>query len=166
MLSPRRHVEVCIAVGGFLAAAVAPSHAGVSAPQIVSAPTTPVAWHVAKPVAKPVAKRVPPLTGAIGLTPTAGDLVHRIQRRWPVESISGVRPCDLYWEHCRGIALDVTVTPTLGDEVAAGLLKDSAVRYVIWRQTIRYPDGRTRTMADRGSATANHFDHIHARTVA
>lgn len=161
MPSPRRHIEVCIATGGLFAAAVAPSHAGVSVPQVVSAPTALLAWHVAKPEEKPAAKRVPPLTGAHGLTPTATDLAHRIQRRWPVESISGVRPCDRYREHCRGIALDVMVTPTVGDEVAAGLLEDPAVRYVLWEQQIRYPDGRTRAMADRGSRTQNHFDHIH-----
>lgn len=155
-------MEVCIAAGGLFAAAVAPSHAGVIAPQVVSAPTTLAAWHVATPVSK----RVPPLTGARGLTPAATDLAHRIQRRWPVQSISGVRPCDRYREHCRGIALDVMVTPAVGDEVAAGLLKDPAVRYVLWRQQIRYPDGRTRTMADRGSRTGNHFDHVHIRTVA
>lgn len=36
------------------------------------------------------------------------------------------------------------------------------VLYVIWRQRINSSDGRGwRTMADRGSLTQNHFDHVH-----
>jgi hypothetical protein len=36
------------------------------------------------------------------------------------------------------------------------------VKYIIWRQRIWYPSSGTwRGMADRGSATANHYDHVH-----
>jgi hypothetical protein len=51
----------------------------------------------------------------------------------------------------------------LGDEVAAFALDhmaEHAVMYVIWRQ--RYNDGSGwDPMEDRGSITANHYDHVH-----
>jgi hypothetical protein len=37
------------------------------------------------------------------------------------------------------------------------------VKYIIWKQQIRYPSGYSRVMEDRGTPTANHFNHIHIR---
>ncbi|GAA3085307.1 coiled-coil domain-containing protein [Streptosporangium carneum] len=51
----------------------------------------------------------------------------------------------------------------LGDELAAWALKNKerlGVKYVIWRQRINTGSG-WRAMSDRGSVTANHFDHVH-----
>jgi hypothetical protein len=68
-------------------------------------------------------------------------------------------------EHCRGLALDVMVgaDAALGDHIAADVLGRNEVRYVIWQETIRKPNGISRLMTDRGSPTANHFDHVHIR---
>ena len=35
------------------------------------------------------------------------------------------------------------------------------VQYVIWRQRYWVPGGSWDPMEDRGSATANHYDHVH-----
>ena len=77
----------------------------------------------------------------------------------------GWRPCDAYREHCRGVALDVMIAGdmALGDRVAADLLGRKGVRFVIWRQEIRYRSGSHRLMPDRGSPTANHYTHVHVR---
>ena len=52
-----------------------------------------------------------------------------------------------------------------GDAVAAYAIAHAAelkITYVIWRQRI-YLIGQSgwRAMADRGSITANHYDHVH-----
>ena len=114
-------------------------------------------------VRRVVAQRVPPLAGAHGLVPNAQALADYIQQSYPeVPSIGGVRPCDGYNEHCRGVALDVMVDdPVLGDRIAADMLTRPDVKYIIWKQQIRYPSGYWRVMEDRGSPTANHYNHVH-----
>jgi len=69
-------------------------------------------------------------------------------------------------DHPSGLALDFIVglgNTALGDRIAAYALAHQAelgVTYVIWRQ--RFNDGSGFVpMADRGSATANHLDHVH-----
>ncbi len=50
-----------------------------------------------------------------------------------------------------------------GDALAAYVLDHAdalAVKYVIWRQRINHGSG-WEPMEDRGSATANHYDHVH-----
>lgn len=62
------------------------------------------------------------------------------------------------------LALDVFQLRERGDRYAAFGVADKTHRvdYVIWRQRINSRDGRGwRAMADRGSITANHFDHVH-----
>jgi uncharacterized protein YbdZ (MbtH family) len=51
--------------------------------------------------------------------------------------------------------------PVLGDRIAADMLTRPDVKYIIWKQQIRYPSGYWRVMEDRGSATANHYNHVH-----
>lgn len=71
-------------------------------------------------------------------------------------------------EHGQGQALDVMVSgDALGDEIADWVRANSGklgVSEVIWSQTIwttqRSSEG-WRSMSDRGSATANHNDHVH-----
>ena len=66
-------------------------------------------------------------------------------------------------------ALDIFVpvnSRTLGDAICAFALANLdrfGVDYVIYRQRIYNPEvaGRWRDMADRGSPTQNHFDHVH-----
>ena len=51
-----------------------------------------------------------------------------------------------------------------GDRLAACALENReelGISYVIWRQRIDTGSG-FRAMPDRGGATANHFDHVHA----
>lgn len=94
--------------------------------------------------------------------------VHRaVCAKFPsVTSYGGVRAGDS-GEHGSGRALDIMVTGSTGDEIAAFVkanYRALGVSEVIWEQRIwttqRSGDG-WRSMEDRGSATANHFDHVH-----
>nr|WP_257910083.1 hypothetical protein [Janibacter limosus] len=35
------------------------------------------------------------------------------------------------------------------------------IKYIIWQQRIWFPNGSSKMMSDRGSATQNHYDHVH-----
>lgn len=66
-------------------------------------------------------------------------------------------------DHPGGLALDFMVDRATGDALAACALRNQdalGITYVIWRQRINHGNGFT-AMEDRGSATANHFDHVH-----
>jgi hypothetical protein len=70
-------------------------------------------------------------------------------------------------EHATGRALDIMVSGSLGVDVAAWLRANYAtfgITEIIYQQkiwtTTRSSEG-WRAMTDRGSATANHYDHIH-----
>ena len=66
-------------------------------------------------------------------------------------------------DHPRGLAVDFMVDRATGDRLAACAIHDRdalGISYVIWRQRIDTGDG-FRAMPDRGSPTANHFDHVH-----
>lgn len=70
-------------------------------------------------------------------------------------------------DHARGKALDVMVQGALGDRIAEWAVANRqslGINYVIWRQRIwsveRAGEG-WRHMPNRGSATANHYDHVH-----
>lgn len=72
-------------------------------------------------------------------------------------------------EHATGHSLDIMVSSDLGTQIAAFLQEHRAelgVEYLIWRQRIWRPatSGSWRHMASRGSATANHMDHVHVTT--
>lgn len=69
-------------------------------------------------------------------------------------------------DHPSGFALDfMTMADAgLGNRVAAHLEQNAermAVKYLIWQQRINQGRGWS-GMEDRGSPTANHFDHVHA----
>lgn len=160
------------------AAGVVLWHAPADPPPAPVVPITPVVLtqppipakpvFVAKPVAQKVLpQRIPPIVGAQGLRPAATALAQLIQQRYPdVPSIGGWRPDDGYHEHSNGVALDVMVTsPAQGDRICADMLATPGVRYVIWAQRIRYPSGVSRLMPDRGSANANHYNHVHINVV-
>lgn len=139
----------------------------VAKPQIIAAPKPAQPVTVVRPVAavKKVAPkhvRQVPLIGGRGLSVNAQRLAAQLQADYPdIPSIGGVRPCDGFNEHCQGIALDVMADPVLGDRIAADMLANPLVRFVIWKQTIRYPSGYSRVMEDRGSPNANHYTHVH-----
>jgi hypothetical protein len=69
--------------------------------------------------------------------------------------------------HPSGKALDYMVMSNgaLGDAIVAYHIAhwdELGVEYLIYRQRIlQSPGGSWSTMADRGSATANHYDHVH-----
>lgn len=73
-------------------------------------------------------------------------------------------------EHAQGIAVDIMVTGTRGQEVADFIranYADLGVNYVIHAQQIWSVDRSSegwRYMEDRGSVTANHYDHVHVTT--
>jgi tartrate dehydratase beta subunit/fumarate hydratase class I family protein len=70
--------------------------------------------------------------------------------------------------HPSGLALDFMVgsNAALGDAVAQYQIahwNELGVEYIIWQQKIlTSPTGAWKQMENRGSATANHMDHVHA----
>ena len=70
-------------------------------------------------------------------------------------------------DHGTGRALDIMCSGSLGDAIASWVRSHASafgVSYVIWSQRIwsvqRSSEG-WRPMEDRGSTTANHYDHVH-----
>lgn len=66
--------------------------------------------------------------------------------------------------HPLGLAVDFPCTTAQGDALAAyaaANATDLAIKHVIWKQRIWTPAKGWTAMSDRGSATANHFDHVH-----
>ena len=94
----------------------------------------------------------------------AGEEIERLFGRLP-GGIGGVGGRPNVSDHPSGHALDfMTLQNTaLGDRIA-GYLQQNAprllVKYLIWKQRINEGSGWD-GMADRGSVTANHFDHVH-----
>ncbi len=87
-----------------------------------------------------------------------------------VDSYGGVRSGDS-GEHGSGQALDIMLSDSsLGDDVAAWVrdhASELGVSEVIWEQkiwTVQRSSEGWRPMEDRGSATANHYDHVHVTT--
>ena len=71
-------------------------------------------------------------------------------------------------EHSSGKAIDImTSDSNLGDQIAAFLQAHSSelgLYDIIWQQHIWTPERSSegwRSMSDRGSETANHYDHVH-----
>lgn len=127
-----------------------------------------------KPTPAPAPKRAPapapagecPRTG-FGLKPHVAQVAHQVAGLFdvPDSAIGGYRSNAIdRTGHPAGLAVDFSVNREKGDEIAAYLLANKsvlAIKYVIWRQRINYGAGWV-GMSDRGSITANHFDHVHA----
>ncbi len=103
-----------------------------------------------------------------GLTPDAVKVHRALCVRFPqVSSFGGVRQGD-FGEHGSGRAVDAMISDSgVGRRMATWLranAKRLGVSEVIYSQRIwtvqRSGDG-WRGMSDRGSATANHYDHVH-----
>lgn len=104
-----------------------------------------------------------------GLTANSRNLLAQVNQNFPeVRTIYGVRP-DPIPDHPSGRALDLMVYSNrdLGTKIAAWAQANAAslnIDYIIWDQHIwsvaRSREG-WRFMADRGSPTANHKDHVH-----
>jgi hypothetical protein len=101
-----------------------------------------------------------------GLTPSAVTLFRAVCNAFP--SLSTYGGYSAHGEHASGRAIDFMVSDSgLGQAVAdwarahAGELN---LYDVIWQQHIWTPERSSegwRSMPDRGSPTANHFDHVH-----
>lgn len=150
----------------------APCCGGVTASNPPSPPAVP-----AQPVAEQPAL---PHTLPQGVAPEKGLQVDTILAARAVSAafpeilnIGGVRSDSLKW-HPHGMAIDVMIPDArsaagiaLGDSVLAYVLKNAErfdLNHVIWRQTIYYPNRPARKMSNRGSDTANHYDHVHIAT--
>ncbi len=101
-----------------------------------------------------------------GLTSSAVRLYRAVCAAYP--ALSSYGGLDAHGEHVDGRAIDFMVTDSaLGQAVADYLLANAGtlgVRDIIWAQRIWTPERSSegwRYMSDRGSATANHFDHVH-----
>jgi hypothetical protein len=101
-----------------------------------------------------------------GLTPRAITVFRAVCNAFPqITSYGGYSP---HGEHSSGRAIDImTSDVTLGTEIA-NFLRANAVKLhiydVLWRQqifTVERAGEGWRSMASRGSATANHYDHVH-----
>lgn len=120
-----------------------------------------------------VAAPVPGLLHLPGITADtlkkAAEVVAAVQAAGrSISRIWGYDP-DSPPEHSSGRALDFMCDRATGDWIADYLWANRSrlrVKWIIWRQRIRSTSpgkpGTWEAMADRGSATANHMDHVHA----
>lgn len=104
-----------------------------------------------------------------GLQPNTIAVHRAVCNAFPsVTSYGGVRGGSA--NHGSGRALDIMVTGSTGDAIAQYLRANAGrlgITEIIWEQRIwttqRAGEG-WRSMSNRGSATANHYDHVHVST--
>lgn len=115
-------------------------------------------------------------SGMTQLNANAKAVVQHVIDAYPkIRTIYGWRASSAYSsDHPNGRAVDIMI-PSWTDPAMAeygwAIAKDFAahaktykVNYVIYRQSVfnaAYPERGWRPMEDRGSATANHYDHVH-----
>ncbi|MCC9181124.1 hypothetical protein [Mycolicibacterium mageritense] len=97
-----------------------------------------------------------------------------VRAHYPEVGQIGTVRADALPDHPTGHAADVMIpgwdTPegkALGDRIADDVLAHAAqlgVKYVIWQQTYRTPDGAAQRMPSRGNPNANHYTHVHVTT--
>jgi hypothetical protein len=104
-----------------------------------------------------------------GLTSNAVYVYRSVCNAFPM--ITSYGGWDAHGEHSTGRALDImTSDPDVGYAIAEFLQAHAAelnLYDIIYRQQIWTPERAAegwRPMEDRGSATANHFDHVHVST--
>lgn len=104
----------------------------------------------------------------LGLTKDATYTLRSICAAFPQISTYGGR--DPHGEHVNGESIDamISVSDTaLGYAVVDFLMAHASelnLNDIIYRQRIWQPGVGWKGMSDRGSLTANHFDHVHVRT--
>ncbi|MEV0588509.1 hypothetical protein [Nonomuraea sp. NPDC050310] len=112
-------------------------------------------------------------SGSDNITPRTRLMRAEIQKNFNLQYTVGCYRVDDSGEHPLGRACDFMMSSggampsnagnALGDQVAAWAIKNMdklGVKYVIWKQRINQGSG-WRAMSDRGSITANHYDHVH-----
>lgn len=101
---------------------------------------------------------------ALGLGANAQGVYSAVRTQFPdLTNIGGFRAGDP-GDHGSGNAVDIMLTPSRGDQVNAWLQQNAGslnIKYIIWQQRIWFPNGSSKMMSDRGSATQNHYDHVH-----
>ncbi len=100
-----------------------------------------------------------------GLTPDAVEVYRAVCAAFSgVSSYGGYSPRG---EHYDGRAIDIMVSGSYGQQIADWLRANASslqIRDIIYAQKIWTPDRAAegwRSMEDRGSTTANHYDHVH-----
>ncbi|MFE3451464.1 coiled-coil domain-containing protein [Nonomuraea sp. NPDC059194] len=112
-------------------------------------------------------------TGSENITPRTELMRDTIKKTFAMPFTVGCYRSGGSGEHPLGRACDFMLSSggsrpteanrTLGDQVAAWAIKNQSrlgIKYVIWQQRINSGSG-WRAMSDRGSVTANHYDHVH-----
>ena len=134
----------------------------------VEQPAEPAAVETPAP-AQPAPAATPVDTS--GLQPVAANFMQDIANQFGITDYSKFRAGDQ--DHGRGLAVDAMVynDAALGNQVAQYAVDniDSAnISYIIWQQrfyapvnNIYGPANTWNMMPDRGSVTANHYDHVH-----
>lgn len=145
-------------------------------PKTSTAPTTTSTTPAPPPPPPPTTQAPPPppplppvvkelcstvLKGAQPHVAMAGNM---LEKMFPVTDVGGAEGRSGADDHTAGLALDFMTGDTeLGTALANYVLNNQSwlgVSYVIYQQ--RYNDGSGwSTMEDRGSPTANHYDHVH-----
>lgn len=122
------------------------------------------------PAASETAQTVVPTTPNTGLTAHAIEVKNQIANATGITNIGGYRAGDQ--DHGTGTALDIMVSSSAEGAAVAQYVIDNyaslGVSYIIWEQQFYSTQnniyGAANTwgaMPDRGSATANHYDHVH-----
>jgi len=176
MLRLRPAAAVMIAVGlttglfGALPAVAQTGDPSMAGTGWVMSPRTPKRHPIPPTVSYPVEQ---------GLTARTIALHRAALEAWPqITTYYGYRN-DPSSDHYSGRALDLMIPSyttssgrALGDQVAAWAVANAAgfgLDYVIWDQhiwSVRRADEGWRLMADRGSDSANHKNHVHVSVVA
>ena len=98
-----------------------------------------------------------------GLGDNASKVCSAVRSNFGITNIGGYRAGG--GDHGSGRAVDVMVSGSTGDAVAQWAINNMGaynISYVIWKQRIWLAGSSGwRSMEDRGSATANHYDHVH-----
>ena len=115
---------------------------------------------------KPAPAALPELTGLGAVQPHVKTAAQLIARAGGITKVHGWRAKSAYdmGGHPAGLAVDFPCSTEQGDTMAAYVEEhaaDLAVKYWIWQQRIKYPGKGWQKMANRGSPTANHMDHVH-----
>jgi hypothetical protein len=103
-----------------------------------------------------------------GVSPNVAKVHEAVCAAFPEISTYGTFRGD--GEHAQGIAIDIMVSGSRGQEVAEFVrahYSELGVNYIIYSQQIWSVDRSGegwRGMEDRGSTTANHYDHVHVTT--
>ena len=89
-----------------------------------------------------------------------------LAHKFGIERVGGWRAFSAHdpGGHPAGLAVDFPCTVAEGNALAAFAIAnagDLAIKYVMWQRRIWYPGKGWKAVADRGSKSANHEDHVH-----